>query len=66
MDAACDALDQRGYISDQVAATLRAVAKLVDPGRNPLDDSDVAAGVHSAHHAISQHLLIIADELEQE
>jgi hypothetical protein len=26
LDAACNALDQRGYISDQVAATLRAAA----------------------------------------
>ena len=31
LDAACDALDQRGYISDQVAAALRALADQVVP-----------------------------------
>ena len=27
LDAACESLDQRGYISDQVAAALRAVSE---------------------------------------
>ena len=31
LDAACDSLDRRGYISDRVAAALQAVADQVVP-----------------------------------
>ena len=30
LDAACDSLDRRGYISDQVAAALRALAARIN------------------------------------
>ena len=54
------------HINEIVAIILRVIAEQIQPGRNPLDDSDAAAGVHAAHEAISKYLLTIADELEDQ
>ena len=60
LDAACDSLDRRGYISDQVAAALRAVADEVLPlPRLPFDS---CCEIRSAGERVE--LLAIAAELE--
>lgn len=46
------------------AAVLRAVAQQLQLEK-PLGQTDADAGVFAAHHAIHQHLLSIAAELEQ-
>jgi hypothetical protein len=46
------------------AAVLRSVAQQLQLD-NPLGETDADAGVFAAHHAIHQHLLSIAAELEQ-
>ena len=45
------------------AAALRAVAQQLQL-EAPLGDTDADAGVYAAHHAIQEHLLAIAAELE--
>jgi hypothetical protein len=64
LDAACNALDQRGYISDQVTATLRAVAdQLVPhPGRYPMNE--YMEGIRDCKQDFYAALRGIADELE--
>jgi hypothetical protein len=46
------------------AAVLRSVAQQLQLDK-PLGETDADAGVFAAHHAIHQHLLSIAAELEQ-
>jgi hypothetical protein len=46
------------------AAVLRSVAQQLQLEK-PLGETDADAGVFAAHHAIHQHLLSIAAELEQ-
>ena len=60
--AACDALDQRGYISDQVATALRAAADQVAPS----DADEPRYYLHMAfeRQRIRKELLAIAAELE--
>ena len=64
LDAACNALDQRGYISDQVTATLRAVAdQLVPhPGRYPMNE--YMEGIRDCKQDFYAALRGIADELD--
>ena len=52
LDAACESLDHRGYISDQVAAALRAVVNQV-----------IAVSTNLRQTKIRAELLAIADEL---
>jgi hypothetical protein len=47
-----------------LSAALLAVAEQIQPGRNPIDDTDAAAGVHAAHESIFHYLLSLADEFE--
>jgi hypothetical protein len=47
-----------------IAAVLRSVAQQLQLDK-PLGETDADAGVFAAHHAIHQHLLSIAVELEQ-
>jgi hypothetical protein len=60
LDAACESLDHRGYIRDQVAATLRAVADEVLP--SPRLPFDSCCEIRSAGERVE--LLAIAAELE--
>jgi predicted phage gp36 major capsid-like protein len=57
MDAACMSLDRRGYISDQVAATIRAAADQVTPDGGVFVSTVTAA-------QIRRKLLAIATELD--
>lgn len=59
MDAAYDSLDKRGYVSDQVAAALRAAADRLQR-RSPWPDDVWGSGVDWA----TGELLAIAAELE--
>jgi hypothetical protein len=69
LDAACESLDHRGYISDQVAAALRAAADQVVPD---LDEPDWGAcnnghcdiELYTDHQRKRAELLAIAAELE--
>ena len=53
LDAACESLDHRGYISDQVAAALRAVVNQV-----------IAVSTNLRQTKIRAELLAIANELD--
>lgn len=68
LDAACDSLDRRGYIRDQVAAALQAVADQVISSVSPPceDFNEYDQGFLAAHIKYRDEFLAIADELEQE
>jgi hypothetical protein len=61
LDAACESLDQRGYISDQVAAALRAVAERNEYKPDMRDEMEVMFSEGWNSHR--KELLAIADEL---
>ena len=63
LDAASDSLDCRGYISDQVAAALRAAADQVVPSV-PFDRRYTTQERWDARDDIRFELLAIAAELE--
>jgi hypothetical protein len=62
LDAACESLDHRGYISDQVAAALRAAADQVAPSDAMEPRNNISMAIECQR--IRAELLAIADELE--
>ena len=52
-------------VNEVAAAVLLVIAEQIQPGRNPLDDSDAAAGVHAAEESMYNYLLALAGELEE-
>ena len=51
------------HVSHVAATVLLVIAEQLQPGRNPLDDSDAAAGVHAAEESMYNYLLVLAEEL---
>jgi hypothetical protein len=62
LDSACESLDHRGYISDQVAAALRAAADQVMPETTTPWNSTLTLIMSTPE--VRAKLLTIADELE--
>jgi hypothetical protein len=54
------------HVSHVAATVLLVIAEQIQPGRNPLDDSDAAAGVHAAEESMYNYLLALAEELEEQ
>jgi hypothetical protein len=54
------------HVGHVAATVLLVIAEQIQPGRNPLDDSDAAAGVHAAEESMYNYLLALAEELEEE
>ena len=52
-------------VNEVAAAVLLVIAEQIQPGRNPLDESDAAAGVHAAEESMYNYLLALAGELEE-
>ena len=54
------------HVSHVAATVLLVIAEQIQRGRNPLDDSDAAAGVHAAEESMYNYLLALAEELEEQ
>lgn len=54
------------HVSHVAATVLLVIAEQIQPGHNPLDDSDAAAGVHAAEESMYNYLLALAEELEEQ
>ena len=54
------------HVSHVATTVLLVIAEQIQPGRNPLDDSDAAAGVHAAEESMYNYLLALAEELEEQ
>ena len=54
------------HVSHVAVTVLLVIAEQIQPGRNPLDDSDAAAGVHAAEESMYNYLLALAEDLEEQ